>query len=174
MKKILMVFSVVLLTLGMASCSKGYDLDKCKELEEKMDSGSDLTQDEYAEIIAQAQGLLKYTSDQMDKLAGMDDAKEIIEFSEEEGKKDENKYSMKFHQYLTFAAAANMFDEKNQKAYEAYMDEFKKAEKKGLEVGKKVGEAMTGKALDAASDAAEDVQDAIGDAAEDIMDAFGE
>lgn len=174
MKKILMVFSVVLLTLGMASCSKGYDLNKCKELEEKMDSGSDLTQDEYAEIIAQAQGLLKYTSAQMDKLAAMDDAQEIIKFSEEEGKKDENKYSMKFHQYLTFAASANVFDEKNQKAYEAYMAEFEKASKKGFEVGEKVGKAMAGKALDAVSDASDDVKDAIGDAAEDIMDAFGE
>lgn len=169
-----MVFSVVLLTLGMASCSKGYDLDKCKELEEKMDKGSDLTQDEYAEIIEQAQGLLKYSSAQMDKLAGMDDVKEIQEFYNEEGKKEEGKYSLKFHQYLTFAAAANVFDEKNQKAYEAYMEEFKKAEKKGFEVGEKVGKAMTGKALDAVSDATEDVQDAIGDAAEDIMNAFGE
>lgn len=135
-----MVFSVVLLTLGMASCSKGYDLNKCKELEEKMDSGSDLTQDEYAEIIAQAQGLLKYYSAQMDKLAAMDDAQEIIKFNEEEGKKDENKYSMKFHRYLT--ASAKVFDEKNQKAYEAYMAEYEKASKKVFEVGEKIGKAM--------------------------------
>ena len=57
MKQIFLILSVFVLAIGMSSCGKGYDLDKCKTLQEKIDNGDELTQEDYADIIGQAKAL---------------------------------------------------------------------------------------------------------------------
>ena len=56
MKQLFLILSVFVLAFGMTSCGAGYDLDKCKALQEKVDNGDELTQDDYAEMISQARG----------------------------------------------------------------------------------------------------------------------
>ena len=54
MKQLFLILSVFALVFGMTSCGAGYDLDKCKTLQEKIDNGDELTQEDYADIIGQA------------------------------------------------------------------------------------------------------------------------
>ncbi len=55
MKQLFLILSVFVLTLGLTSCG-GYDLKKCEQLQEKIQGGDELTQDDYAEMISQARG----------------------------------------------------------------------------------------------------------------------
>ena len=57
MKQIFLILSIFVLAIGMSSCGKGYNLDKCKTLQEKIDNGDELTQEDYADIIGQAKAL---------------------------------------------------------------------------------------------------------------------
>ena len=45
MKQLFLILSVFALVFGMTSCGAGYDLDKCKTLQEKIDNGDELTQE---------------------------------------------------------------------------------------------------------------------------------
>ncbi len=148
MKQLFLIFSVFVLAFGMSSCGSGsYDLDKCKALQEKVDNGDELTQDDYAEMIQQARGLNAFLDTRVSKMENMD-LDEITEYIQESAKMDEGKYAMTFDSTLKSAAAMDELNEDNKKAYDEYESELDKYKEHGIEVGKK----LTDKALEAVTE----------------------
>lgn len=144
MKQLFLILSVVVLTFGLTSCGAGgYDLDKCKALQEKVDNGDELTQDDYAEMISQARGLNAFLDTRVSKMENMD-LDEITEFIQESAKMDEGKYAMTFDNTLKAAAAMDELNEDNMKAYNEYESELDKYKEHGVEVGKKLTEKALG------------------------------
>lgn len=81
MRKVLFFLSIVLLTVGMSSCGKGYDLDKCKEFQENIKDDVKFNDDEYAEMLDQAMGLCKFLDSKFeDAISDLKNEKEYKEF----------------------------------------------------------------------------------------------
>ncbi len=143
MKQLFLILSVFVLAFGMTSCGAGYDLDKCKALQEKVDNGDELTQDDYAEMISQARGLNAFLDTRVSKMENMDLA-EITEFIQESAKMEEGKLALTFDNALKSAAAMDELNEDNMKAYKEYESELDKYKEHGIEVGKKLSEKALG------------------------------
>ncbi len=136
MKQLFLILSVFVLALGMASCGgANYDLDKCKALQEKIDDGEELTQDDYAEMINQARGLNAYIDSRLSKLVGMDQD-EAREYAQESAK--EGEYATTFDNALKSAAAMDELNADNMKAYEEYESEMDKYKEHAVEVTKQM------------------------------------
>lgn len=144
MKQLFLILSIFVLAFGMASCGAGgYDIDKCKALQEKVDNGDELTQDDYAEMISQARGLNAFLDTRVSKMEDMDLA-EITEFIQESAKMEEGKLALTFDNTLKSAAAMDELNEDNMKAYKEYESELDKYKEHGIEVGKKLSEKALG------------------------------
>lgn len=144
MKQLFLILSVFVLTFGLTSCGSGsYDLDKCKALQEKVDNGDELSQDDYAEMISQARGLNAFLDSRVSEMEGMD-INEITEFIQESAKMEEGKLALTFDNALKSAAAMDELDEDNMKAYKEYEAELDKYKEHGIEVGKKLSEKALG------------------------------
>lgn len=80
MKQLFLILSVFALVFGMTSCGAGYDLDKCKTLQEKIDNGDELTQEDYADIIGQAKALCGFLENKVKGYADLESLKEAEEY----------------------------------------------------------------------------------------------
>ena len=116
MKQLFLILSVFALVFGMTSCGAGYDLDKCKTLQEKIDNGDELTQEDYAEMISQARGLNAFLDTRVSKMESMD-LDDIVNFIQESAKMEEPKYATTFDNALKSAVAMDELNEDNMKAY---------------------------------------------------------
>lgn len=144
MKQLFLILSVVVLAFGMTSCGGGnYDLDKCQALQGKVNSGVELTQDDYAEMISQARGLNAFLDTRVSKMEDMD-LKEVTEFVQESAQMKEGGYALTFDNVLKSAAAMEELNEDNMKAYNEYESELEKYKEHGLEVSKKLSEKAIG------------------------------
>ncbi len=114
MKQLFLILSVVVLTFGLTSCG-GYDLKKCEQLQEKIQSGDDLTQDDYAEMISQAQALNAYLCGIADKMANVKDGDDFQKLSEESN--DQGNFYQKFVNKLESANAMDELEGANVEAY---------------------------------------------------------
>lgn len=141
MKQIFLILSVLVLTLGLTSCG-GYDLEKCKQLQEKIQGSDELSQDDYAEMISQAQGLNVFLSGIADKMADVkngDDFKKLSEESNEQGS-----YYQTFINTLESANAMDALEGDNFKAYKELAkanDELNEKLTKAFEAAFKAGGA---------------------------------
>ena len=145
MKQLFLILSVFVLAFGMTSCGgASYDLDKCKALQEKVNDGEELTQEDYAEMISQARGLNAYIDSRISKMEDMDldDAKEYALESAKEGE-----YATTFDNALKNAAAMDELNEDNMKAYKEYESEMDKYKEHAVEVTKKMLENAAGNAI---------------------------
>ena len=143
MKQLFLILSVFALVFGMTSCGAGYDLDKCKTLQEKIDNGDELTQEDYAEMISQARGLNAFLDTRVSKMESMD-LDDIVNFIQESAKIEEPKYATTFDNALKSAVAMDELNEDNMKAYKEYESEMDKYKEHGEEVGKKLSEKALG------------------------------
>lgn len=116
MKQLFLILSVVVLAFGLTSCG-GYDLKKCEQLQEKIQSGDDLTQDDYAEMISQAQALNAYLCGIADKMADVKDGDDFQTLSEESA--EQGNYYQKFVNRLE---SAEMMDELEGANVDAYKE----------------------------------------------------
>lgn len=119
MKQILMIVSVLFLTLGLTSCG-GYDLKKCEQLQEKIQGGEELTQDDYADMISQAQGLNVFLSDIADKLANVKNGDEFKKLDKESA--EQGKFYQRFISTLESANALDELEGDNVDAYKKLME----------------------------------------------------
>ncbi len=114
MKQLFLILSVFVLTLGLTSCG-GYDLKKCEQLQEKIQGGDDLTQDDYADMISQAQALNAYLCGIADKMADVKDGDDFQKLSEESN--DQGNFYQKFVNKLESAYAMDELEGDNVEAY---------------------------------------------------------
>ncbi len=142
MKQLFLILSVFVLAFGMTSCGAGYDLDKCKALQEKVDNGDELTQDDYAEMISQAQALNVYLCGIADKMADVKDGDDFRKLSEESN--EQGNFYQKFINKLESANAMDEFEDANVDAYKELTkanDELNEKLAKAFEAAFKAGGA---------------------------------
>lgn len=60
--------AIALTPIIASGCSSGYDSAKCERLSERLSSGDELTQDEYAKIIEQYDNALEYLVQRTDSV----------------------------------------------------------------------------------------------------------
>ena len=141
MKQLFLILSVFVLTLGLTSCG-GYDLKKCEQLQEKIQGGDELTQDDYAEMISQAQALNVYLCGIADKMADVKDGDDFRKLSEESNEQDN--FYQKFINKLESANAMDEFEDANVDAYKELTkanDELNEKLAKAFEAAFKAGGA---------------------------------
>lgn len=141
MKQLFLILSVFVLTLGLTSCG-GYDLKKCEQLQEKIQSGDELTQDDYADMISQAQALNAYLCGIADKMADVKDGEDFQKLSEESN--DQGNFYQKFINKLESADAMDELQGANVEAYKELTkanDELNEKLTKAFEAAFKAGGA---------------------------------
>ncbi len=141
MKQLFLILSVFVLTLGLTSCG-GYDLKKCEQLQEKIQGGDELTQDDYAEMISQAQALNVYLCGIADKMADVKDGDDFRKLSEESN--EQGNFYQKFINKLESANAMDEFEDANVDAYKELTkanDELNEKLAKAFEAAFKAGGA---------------------------------
>ncbi len=141
MKQLFLILSVFVLTLGLTSCG-GYDLKKCEQLQEKIQSGDELTQDDYADMISQAQALNAFLCGIADKMADVKDGEDFQKLSEESN--DQGNFYQKFINKLESADAMDELQGANVEAYKELTkanDELNEKLTKAFEAAFKAGGA---------------------------------
>ena len=142
MKQLFLILSVFALVFGMTSCGAGYDLDKCKTLQEKIDNGDELTQEDYADIIGQAKALCGFLENKVKGYADLESLKEAEEYEKSYAVEDD------FYGLFMRTLKSADLDENNAKAF----DELKEADKNYKETHEKAAtealKKMMGGALD--------------------------
>ncbi|MCM1377018.1 MAG: hypothetical protein NC097_06060 [Clostridium sp.] len=73
MKQFIITFAVILVFICSACSNSGYDPEKCEALSEKVKSQKELTQDDYSDMIDQAQYAIEFIK----KETGVDNVKEM-------------------------------------------------------------------------------------------------
>lgn len=125
MRKVLFFLSIVLLTVGMSSCGKGYDLNKCKEFQERIEAGVTFTDDEYAEMIEQAKGLCSFLEKKAVGVADLDSEEDFEEYTKEFDGEDDIFYDL----ISALRKAKSDLSEDNRKAYDELIDAKEQYEK---------------------------------------------
>ena len=143
MKQLFLILSVFVLAFGMTSCGGGYDLGKCKALEEKIDDGDELTQKDYAEMIDQAMGLCGFLEGKAKGFADVESFEEGNEY--QKTFEEENDYYTKFMRTLRYAD----LNKENKEAFK----ELKEADKQYTKTAKEAVEKAMKNALGGAIDA---------------------
>lgn len=125
-------FSILIISLiTLASCSTGYDAEKCNVLTSKIQNHEPLSQDEYSEMLDQYDYILTYLKERMEKVAAEPDEFKRAEASralqEDKGYMERFTYMMTIGSVLYRADVNSLFDSENKGRYDmvnARADEF--------------------------------------------------
>lgn len=130
---LLIAFFAAIVSLGLTSCSDGYDAGECERLADMIVRDRALTQDDYAAMIEQYESILKYLIRRADEVLDESDPGRREQLVADLRSDDE--YLQRFSYMFTFgstlyrAEESDSFDQENRSRYEAldeYVEEFAK------------------------------------------------